>query len=453
MSGGTEKRIRRAFIRRAALLMLAGLAAAPSIAQADDCCRYELRVRRQAVLSDKFDVELYAHFPASGHAFAGGTLNIRSDGVNWTKVDLCGPSTPGSSAGVLPGTDVIGIAVGQLSPILGGVLDTSNPILVWCGEFESNCPGAGYRKIWTDDSRLAYYTDASGATQVECDPVIESHRSVFCGPMVIDGWLAAPAAGTKAEIIRDTLVLTPERLGGAIGVAVGDERIDWSGPAVLGAQLDVGGLPSGATLDLVWFPWVRCWSIPDPWITLAATKKGDDLIIKPDFSRAGISTVPVRAYRDGKLVGEGIVPTGGSFALHRYCSDLWWCYELNQFDQLVLVLKCKDWFMLSLPGQPEVEVDRIELAPRGVEGAFGGVDRLELKATGIEKLTVLDVGDFSGGGCYADCDESGGLDFFDFLCFQDAFGAGDRYADCDGSGELDFFDFLCFQNEFAAACP
>ena len=27
------------------------------------------------------------------------------------------------------------------------------------------------------------------------------------------------------------------------------------------------------------------------------------------------------------------------------------------------------------------------------------------------------------------------------------------YADCDKSGGLDFFDFLCFQNEFAAGCP
>ncbi|MFG0283698.1 MAG: hypothetical protein ACF8R7_04690 [Phycisphaerales bacterium JB039] len=58
-----------------------------------------------------------------------------------------------------------------------------------------------------------------------------------------------------------------------------------------------------------------------------------------------------------------------------------------------------------------------------------------------------------GGGCYADCDSSGVLDFFDFLCFQNLFGAGDLGADCDESGALDFFDFLCFQNEFAAGCP
>jgi hypothetical protein len=55
--------------------------------------------------------------------------------------------------------------------------------------------------------------------------------------------------------------------------------------------------------------------------------------------------------------------------------------------------------------------------------------------------------------CYPDCDGSGVLDFFDFLCFQNAFLAGDPYADCDQSGVLDFFDFLCFQNEFIAGCP
>jgi polyhydroxybutyrate depolymerase len=54
--------------------------------------------------------------------------------------------------------------------------------------------------------------------------------------------------------------------------------------------------------------------------------------------------------------------------------------------------------------------------------------------------------------CYADCDGSGELDFFDFLCFQEQFARGAPEADCDGSGSLDFFDFLCFQEEFAAGC-
>jgi subtilisin family serine protease len=55
--------------------------------------------------------------------------------------------------------------------------------------------------------------------------------------------------------------------------------------------------------------------------------------------------------------------------------------------------------------------------------------------------------------CYADCDSNGKLDFFDFLCFQNAFVAADPWADCNGDGKLDFFDFLCFQNEFLAGCP
>lgn len=63
---------------------------------------------------------------------------------------------------------------------------------------------------------------------------------------------------------------------------------------------------------------------------------------------------------------------------------------------------------------------------------------------------VLEV-EFSAG-CYADCDGTGTLDLFDFLCFVNAFNNGDPYADCDGTGTLDLFDFLCFVNEFNAGC-
>ena len=55
--------------------------------------------------------------------------------------------------------------------------------------------------------------------------------------------------------------------------------------------------------------------------------------------------------------------------------------------------------------------------------------------------------------CPADCDGSGQLDFFDFLCFQNAFAAQEPYADCDGNEAFDFFDFLCFQDAFATGCP
>lgn len=55
-------------------------------------------------------------------------------------------------------------------------------------------------------------------------------------------------------------------------------------------------------------------------------------------------------------------------------------------------------------------------------------------------------------GCYADCDGSGELDLFDFLCFTNDFNLGVESADCDGSGDLDLFDFLCFMNAFSEGC-
>jgi hypothetical protein len=74
-------------------------------------------------------------------------------------------------------------------------------------------------------------------------------------------------------------------------------------------------------------------------------------------------------------------------------------------------------------------------------------------ARGIEEFYFDDISMEPANGCYPDCDGSGSLDFFDFLCFQNAFLAQDPYADCDNSGVFDFFDFLCFQNAFLAGCP
>ena len=54
--------------------------------------------------------------------------------------------------------------------------------------------------------------------------------------------------------------------------------------------------------------------------------------------------------------------------------------------------------------------------------------------------------------CKADCDGSGALDIFDFLCFVNAFNAGEPVADCNADGAMDLFDFLCFTNAFNAGC-
>lgn len=56
------------------------------------------------------------------------------------------------------------------------------------------------------------------------------------------------------------------------------------------------------------------------------------------------------------------------------------------------------------------------------------------------------------GECYPDCNGDTILDFFDFLCFLNAFDQSADYADCEANGVFDFFDFLCFLNEFDAGC-
>lgn len=58
--------------------------------------------------------------------------------------------------------------------------------------------------------------------------------------------------------------------------------------------------------------------------------------------------------------------------------------------------------------------------------------------------------------CPADCESGGGLNMFDFLCFQNSFNQAQPYA-CDfdistGLSTCDMFDFLAFQNAFAAGC-
>jgi len=72
---------------------------------------------------------------------------------------------------------------------------------------------------------------------------------------------------------------------------------------------------------------------------------------------------------------------------------------------------------------------------------------------GLPLFTDMGAYEFQGESCYPDCDGSGSLDIFDFLCFQDAFTTMGPYADCDGNASFDVFDFLCFQDAFVAGCP
>lgn len=55
--------------------------------------------------------------------------------------------------------------------------------------------------------------------------------------------------------------------------------------------------------------------------------------------------------------------------------------------------------------------------------------------------------------CYADCDGSGVLNIFDYICFGAQYAGQLPYADCDGSGSFNVFDYICFGQEYANGCP
>jgi hypothetical protein len=59
---------------------------------------------------------------------------------------------------------------------------------------------------------------------------------------------------------------------------------------------------------------------------------------------------------------------------------------------------------------------------------------------------------YIGGGCYANCDGTGGLTANDFICFLTAYNQNAPYADCDGVGGLTANDFICFVTAYNNGC-
>jgi hypothetical protein len=102
--------------------------------------------------------------------------------------------------------------------------------------------------------------------------------------------------------------------------------------------------------------------------------------------------------------------------------------------------------LLSQSAGPSTLIEVLSVAPDAYFEVICEIFRLR----GIEDNVCPES---AGRPCHADCDSNGALDFWDFLCFQNAYLAGDSYADCDGDAQLTVLDFLCFQNQFIAACP
>lgn len=118
-------------------------------------------------------------------------------------------------------------------------------------------------------------------------------------------------------------------------------------------------------------------------------------------------------------------------------------------DQLAVVLRWDGNTVDELgTGRGEFNgwVSALAQTPDGSLYAGGGF--LEFDAEPILNFAKYDCTP-----CPADCDASGSLDLFDYLCFLNAFNAADPAADCDASGSLDAFDYFCFKTHFENGCP
>ena len=435
-----------------ALATLAGLA---PTANAGDDCRWEMKITRKALVSNTFEVELWAHFPDDAHAFMRSVLDVQTSGVDWFDFGDCLLGGQFAEPGLVSGDDVVGIDVGQSHfPPAMIFADTANPIRVWCREFEAKT-GAPYRSVLASTELFRYYIDASSSETQTCTP-IEALRHVFVNPIVIDDWIAATFEDTIGIPRGDGLLLEAEGTAvPEIGAALTDETASWSPGSQFEHTINVNRMPLAATFELDWFPW---WQTPgrlreglSASMTKTATPGGPPVIeVTPDFGDVGVRRVPSRLILDGTRVGDPILGAGAAITLFNPCFELTWCYVLNTNDQLVLVLKCEDPFDIEIGGR-RYTVDTIELDPQQAPGTVGGMDRAEVRATGTSTIEITGAG-FTGS-CVADCDGSGELNIFDFLCFQNRFATGDPAADIDGDGSLTIFDFLAFQNAFAAGCP
>lgn len=67
-------------------------------------------------------------------------------------------------------------------------------------------------------------------------------------------------------------------------------------------------------------------------------------------------------------------------------------------------------------------------------------------------VNLDDTNHFVGLSCPADFNADGGIDFFDYLDFVDAFSSNDPSADFNQDGSIDFFDYLDFVDAFSIGC-
>ncbi len=159
-----------------------------------------------------------AKAPNAPYAFASAAFDVLANDPRWSF----------ASAGVIDGSDVLGIEVGQNhEPQSGLFADPSNPILVWHGLFTPLSDAPALVEIEAVPTDFAVYPRRQSRSSVEVFAG-NGNDVVLANPLSVGRWLAAPGRGTSLEIHDDVIIdgriLTGENWNTAsVGVVPADD--------------------------------------------------------------------------------------------------------------------------------------------------------------------------------------------------------------------------------------
>lgn len=104
------------------------------------------------------------------------------------------------------------------------------------------------------------------------------------------------------------------------------------------------------------------------------------------------------------------------------------------------------WQGAPVDSEYDIDIKFVNPSPTLVISFTGsGLQAIDDESWGIAQVEV-------GHACSADCDGDGSLDFFDYLCFQNAFATMSSFGDRNHDGVFDAGDFDIFNAQFAAGC-
>lgn len=175
-------------------------------------------------------VDVFAHFPASGYAFASSDFDVLATAPSW----------PAVSDGVVVGDDVLGVNAVQIHNPFGGALaDPANPLRVWSGQFSPVSDLPALITFSAIPSDFFYYPSPLTPSTAECEA--DSGKGyLFVNPARLGRFGAAPGDGTSMEVVGDSVIAEPDAEEAIlIGLLL---------PAV--QKVRVGVIPDGAPDDL-----------------------------------------------------------------------------------------------------------------------------------------------------------------------------------------------------------